>query len=217
MISLEEYIKKSNELFSYIGGYSENDSIVESCKQEYSRLLLNVTLGKKTEQNTCNGVGIVDAEALIRSGYDCFVVLLNELSGVFRSKIGRLQNMTKKFELMPASEPNDRFSSEEEMRELISKLTLNKSGKYVVITQQERIANLVKLINEVFYDTSPIYAIRFTFDDNKEDITLSYWSSHPSTETKTISAHTSNRPQIEQKDNIDSKLGVKVTGWDTLD
>ena len=217
MLSLEEYIKKSDELFSYIGGYSETNSIVESCKQEYSRLLLNVTLGKTPERNTNNGIGMVDVEALIHSGYDCFVVLVNELSGVFRSKIGKLQDMTKHFELMPASEPNNRFSPEEEMRELISKLTLNKSGKYVVITQQERTAYLVKLINEVFYDTSPIYSIRFTFNDNKGDINLSYWSSHPSTETKTISSHTSNSQKIEQKDNIDSKLGVKVTGWDTLD
>ena len=46
MLSLEEYIKKSDELFSYIGGYAENNSIVEKCKQEYNRLLLNVTLEK---------------------------------------------------------------------------------------------------------------------------------------------------------------------------
>jgi hypothetical protein len=217
VLSLEEYIKKSEELFSYIGGYAENDSIVESCKQEYSRLLLNVTLGKKTEQNTCNGVGMVDAEALIRSGYDCFVVLVNELSGVFRSKIGRLQNMTKKFELMPASEPNDRFSPEEEMRELISKLTLNKSGKFVVITQQERIAYLVNLINEIFYNTSPIYIIRFMSDDNKEDIRLSYWFANSSVEKNTISLHTSNTKENTPKNNIDPNLGVKVTSWDTLD
>ena len=216
MLSLEEYIKKSDELFSYIGGYAENDSIVESCKQDYSRLLLNVTLGKKTEQSMRMGEGSVTVGELIRLDYKRFMVLKNEAAGVFRSKLARLENRNAIKINTPLGEEIS-VSSEVEMRELISKLALYKSGKYVVITQQERTARLVKLINEVFYDTSPIYAIRFTFDDNKEDINLSYWSSHPSTETKTISAHTSNSKKIEQKENIDSKLGVKVTGWDTLD
>ena len=216
MLSLEEYIKKSEELFSYIGGYAENDSIVESCKQEYSRLLLNVTLEKTPEQSMRMGEGPVTVGELIRSDYKRFMVLKNEAAGVFRSKLARLETRNAIKINTPLGEEIS-VSSEVELRELISKLALYKSGKYVVITQQDRTAHLVKLINEVFYDTSPIYAIRFTFDDNKEDINLSYWSSHPSTETKTISAHTSNSQKIEQKENIDSKLGVKVTGWDTLD
>ena len=216
MLSLEEYIKKSEELFSYIGGYAENDSIAESCKQEYSRLLLNVTLEKTPEQSMRMGEGPVTVGELIRSDYKRFMVLKNEVAGVFRSKLARLETRNAIKINTPLGEEIS-VSSEVELRELISKLALYKSGKYVVITQQDRTAHLVKLINEVFYDTSPIYAIRFTFDDNKEDINLSYWSSHPSTETKTISAHTSNSQKIEQKENIDSKLGVKVTGWDTLD
>ena len=216
MLSLEEYIKKSDELFSYIGGYSETNSIVESCKQEYSRLLLNVTFGKTPEQSIRMGEGSVTVGELIRSDSKLFMVLNNEAAGVFRSKLARLENRNAIKINTPLGEEIS-VSSEVELRELISKLALYKSGKYVVITQQERTAHLVKLINEVFYDTSPIYAIRFTFDDNKEDINLSYWSPRPSTETKTISAHTSNSQKIEQKDNIDSKLGVKVTGWDTLD
>ena len=216
MLSLEEYIKKSDELFSYIGGYSKTNSIVESCKQEYSRLLLNVTLGKISEQSMRMEEGPVTVGELIRSDYKRFMVLKNEATGIFRSKLARLENRNAIKINTPLGEEIS-VSSEVELRELISKLALYKSGKYVVITQQERTAHLVKLINEVFYDTSPIYAIRFTFDDNKEDINLSYWSLRPSTETKTISAHTSNSQKIEQKDNIDSKLGVKVTGWDTLD
>lgn len=216
MISLEEYIKKSNELFSYIGGYTENDSTLEMCKQEYNRLLLKVTLGESPDKPTCNGVGTVCIEELVRSDYKRFMVLKNEAIGVFRSKLARLENRNAIKINTPLGEESS-ASPESELRELISKLALYKSGRYVVITQNERTASLVNLINEIFYDNSPIYIIRFTFDDNKENIDLSYWSHHPSTETNTISSHTTDTKKIEQIDNIDSKLGVKVTGWDTLD
>ena len=216
MISLEEYIKKSNELFSYIGGYTENDSTLEMCKQEYNRLLLKVTLGESLNKPTCNAVGTVCIEELIRSDYKRFMVLKNEAIGVFRSKLARLENRNAIKINTPLGEESS-ASPESELKELISKLALYKSGRYVVITQNERTASLVNLINEIFYDTFPIYIVRFTFDDNKENIDLSYWSHHPSTETNTISSHTTDTKKIEQIDNIDSKLGVKVTGWDTLD
>ena len=216
MLSLEEYIKKSDELFSYIGGYAENNSIVEKCKQEYNRLLLNVTLEKLSKQSAHIYEGTVSVGDLLRLDYKRFIVLKNEAIGVFRSKLARLENRNAIKINTPLGEECS-ISSEDELKELVSKLTLYKTGKYVAITQQERIANLLNLINEVFYDTAPIHIIRFTFDDNKEDTSLSYWSTHPSNEVNIISSHTVKPEKVEPTNNIDPKLGVNITGWGDLD
>ena len=205
MLTLKQYIEKSNALFSYIGGYAKDDTqtiaIADSIRKKYEQLLCTVALDSPPAIQTATPKK-VDVEHLLAEGYH-FLTLKNEATG----KIECLKKSVN-FEVS-APFGNKDVDAAVETKELISKLILYKQGKYAVITQNKKIHELICFINELFFDTMPIKVIRFASQD-KTDISLEYWCCSVKENKKTT-------PQISQKDNLDKKQDITITSWDFLD
>ncbi len=210
MKSIDKYIDKANELFAFVGGdKSEMNSSVEKARQHLNELLMEVTENNGFEPKQIKDCGSVDIELLKQKNYR-FLALLNEFH---RYKGIQLHGLKKNHNLEVNSPLGDdaTVTEEEEILELISKLIVFKSGKYVVITKNMKVINLIQLINEVFYDTESIKIIQFA-TPNLKDVSMIYYNNSGNAEADNLGTQNDNASENAKKNTV-----VKMTGWDTLD